>query len=195
MLKKSRGFHSGHAPRLGASTHHTKARGCRRSFSQAEGLPAIALCSEQFEAQARYQAELLRASHVPQAFVKHPISDQTASQMREKASDVPVNMPACLCGRARVCVGGMAGRRLRGGVCARPCIRRSSPGSPRHTAAREICDARPTNHWFCSQADAVFDAVVAALTLPWAPTSPPDGSNESSEGGEGRASADQSCST
>lgn len=55
-----------------------------RWFEEA-GKPAVALCSDAFVEQARYQADILDAASVPQVFVAHPISDQTTQQMHLKA--------------------------------------------------------------------------------------------------------------
>ena len=52
---------------------------------EAAGIPACAVVSNGFVKQARYQAEILEASIVPQVFVPHPISDQTSQQMHAKA--------------------------------------------------------------------------------------------------------------
>lgn len=48
-------------------------------------MPSVALLSDGFRQQARYQAEILDAAAVPQLFVKHPISDQTEEQLYAKA--------------------------------------------------------------------------------------------------------------
>lgn len=52
------------------------------------GLPAVALCSSEFKAQATYQAEKLGLAKIARAFVAHPISDQTKAQMVAKADAV-----------------------------------------------------------------------------------------------------------
>ena len=56
-----------------------------RWFVAEGGLPAVAVLSDGFVKQARYQAKILEASLVPQVFVPHPISDQTRRQMHAKA--------------------------------------------------------------------------------------------------------------
>jgi hypothetical protein len=56
-----------------------------RWFEAEGGVPAVAVVSDGFVKQARYQAKILHASLVPQVFVPHPISDQSAQQMHAKA--------------------------------------------------------------------------------------------------------------
>ena len=57
-------------------------------FFEFSSIPAVALISDAFVEQAEYQASILNAYNTPRAFVKHPISDQTAAQMHAKADAV-----------------------------------------------------------------------------------------------------------
>lgn len=55
------------------------------AFFEAQGIPSAALLSDAFLPQATYQAESLGAAGVRRVGVAHPISDQTAAQLRAKA--------------------------------------------------------------------------------------------------------------
>jgi len=63
---------------------------------EAANKPAVALVSSEFRNQAQYQAQTLNATHVPQVFVQHPISDQTTAQLYAKADAVVDQVVACL---------------------------------------------------------------------------------------------------
>lgn len=49
------------------------------------GLPAVALLSDAFKAQALYQAAALKLSDASRLFVPHPISDQSNAALEAKA--------------------------------------------------------------------------------------------------------------
>ena len=55
---------------------------------EAAGLPSVALLSSEFRAQASYQARGLGLARAVKLFVRHPISDQSASALRAKADAV-----------------------------------------------------------------------------------------------------------
>jgi len=48
-------------------------------------LPSVAVVSSAFAKQSHYQAEMLNLSEVRVSFVRHPISDASASAMEAKA--------------------------------------------------------------------------------------------------------------
>ena len=52
------------------------------------GLPAVALLSDAFEAQALYQAAAPKLSAASRLFVKHPVSDQSNAALEAKADAV-----------------------------------------------------------------------------------------------------------
>ena len=55
-------------------------------YFESQNVPCVAILSDAFKAQSKYQAKILNASFVPQVFVNHPISDQSVAQMHSKAS-------------------------------------------------------------------------------------------------------------
>lgn len=57
-------------------------------YFEAKGLPCVAVLSNQFKPQARYQAQQLGAANTDRVFVQHPISDQTPQQLQDKAMSV-----------------------------------------------------------------------------------------------------------
>mmetsp|Transcript_27359 Transcript_27359/g.76405 ORF Transcript_27359/g.76405 Transcript_27359/m.76405 type:complete len:96 (+) Transcript_27359:710-997(+) len=57
------------------------------SFEQ-RGLPAVAILSDGFRAQAEYQARCLGLENAARVFVRHPISDQTIAELQKKADGV-----------------------------------------------------------------------------------------------------------
>lgn len=55
-------------------------------YFEANGLPCVAVLSDQFKPQARFQAQQLGAANTDRVFVQHPISDQTPAQLQAKAA-------------------------------------------------------------------------------------------------------------
>mmetsp|Transcript_57090 Transcript_57090/g.133107 ORF Transcript_57090/g.133107 Transcript_57090/m.133107 type:complete len:93 (+) Transcript_57090:1419-1697(+) len=49
------------------------------------GIPAVAICSSEFKAQAAYQARMLGLDELRAEFVSHPISDASPEEMERKA--------------------------------------------------------------------------------------------------------------
>lgn len=54
-------------------------------YFEANGLPCVAVLSDQFKPQALFQAQQLGAANTDRVFVQHPISDQTPEQLQAKA--------------------------------------------------------------------------------------------------------------
>jgi len=57
------------------------------SFFENSGRPSVAVFTEAFKPQARYQAKALNAPLCPRIFVPHPISDNTPEQVYLKAEE------------------------------------------------------------------------------------------------------------
>ena len=55
------------------------------SFFEEQGVPAVALVSDQFASQAQYQGESLAVAGCRRVFLCHPFSDQTDAQLENKA--------------------------------------------------------------------------------------------------------------
>jgi len=57
-------------------------------YFEKQGLPGVAILSDAFEPQAKYQAKSLGMADIAKVFVKHPISDQSTAQLNSKADAV-----------------------------------------------------------------------------------------------------------
>mmetsp|Transcript_54416 Transcript_54416/g.174481 ORF Transcript_54416/g.174481 Transcript_54416/m.174481 type:complete len:93 (-) Transcript_54416:575-853(-) len=57
------------------------------AYLESHGIPTVAIISSAFRPQAAYQAQMLGLDQVRVEFVQHPISDVSAEQMKQKASD------------------------------------------------------------------------------------------------------------
>lgn len=62
------------------------------AYFESQGIPAVAVVSEEFRSQAVYQGRSLglaeNASLTKKVFLRHPISDQTRTQLYAKADEV-----------------------------------------------------------------------------------------------------------
>mmetsp|Transcript_33709 Transcript_33709/g.91250 ORF Transcript_33709/g.91250 Transcript_33709/m.91250 type:complete len:93 (+) Transcript_33709:589-867(+) len=59
---------------------------------EAQGIPAVAVVSSEFKAQAAYQARMLGLDELRAEFIPHPISDCTAEEMEHKAEVALANV-------------------------------------------------------------------------------------------------------
>lgn len=55
------------------------------AYFEAQGIPAVAVVSNEFKAQAAYQARMLGLDELRAEFVAHPISDASPEEMNNKA--------------------------------------------------------------------------------------------------------------
>mmetsp|Transcript_32334 Transcript_32334/g.93145 ORF Transcript_32334/g.93145 Transcript_32334/m.93145 type:complete len:93 (-) Transcript_32334:21-299(-) len=63
---------------------------------EAQGIPAVAVVSSEFKAQAAYQARMLGLDELRAEFVAHPISDASAEEMEGKAQGAFANVVRAL---------------------------------------------------------------------------------------------------
>jgi len=61
-----------------------------------KGIPSAVLVSDAFKPQAQYQAKSLGLQNAARVFIKHPISDQTQEQLRQKAERAYTQVVAAL---------------------------------------------------------------------------------------------------
>lgn len=66
---------------------------------ESRGIPAVPVATEEFRTAARVQASRLGRTDLEAVLVPHPIQDQTAAEIRERADAVVAEVVARLTGR------------------------------------------------------------------------------------------------